>query len=78
MEISGKNLKFKYQTEQEILMTDQIIELNKNIRLLELQVDYLDNQEPNNFMEIKKVNKKLDELYKQLEELELEYENEVD
>jgi hypothetical protein len=78
MEINGKNLKFKYQTEQEILMTDQIIELNKNIRLLELQVDYLDSQEPNNFTEIKKVNKKLDELYKQLEELELEYENEVD
>jgi len=78
MEINGKNLKFKYQTEQEILMTDQIIELNKNIRLLELQVDYLDSQEPNNFTEIKKVNKKLDELYKELEELELEYENEVD
>lgn len=58
-------------------MTDQIIELNKNIRLLELQADYLDSQEPNNFMEIKKVNKKLDELYKQLEELELEYENET-
>jgi hypothetical protein len=77
MEINGKNLKFKYQTEQEILMTDQIIELNKNIRLLELQVDYLDSQEPNNFTEIKKVNKKLDELYKQLEELELEYENET-
>ena len=55
-------------------MTNEIVALNKAIRLLELQVDYLDSQEPNNFTEIKKVNKKLDSLYKKLEELELELE----
>ena len=57
-------------------MTDEIIELNKKIRLLEIQSDYLDSQEPNNFTEIKKVNKQLDSLYKQLEKLECE--NEID
>lgn len=68
----------KKQKEKQINnMTDEIVELNKAIRLLELQVDYLDSQEPNNFTEIKKVNKKLDSLYKKLEELELEYENET-
>jgi chromosome segregation ATPase len=75
MEISGKNIKFKYQTEKEINMTDEIIQLNKKIRLLEIQSDYLDSQEPNNFTEIKKVNKQLDELYNKLESLELDLEN---
>jgi len=75
MEISGKNIKFKYQTEKEINMTDEIIQLNKKIRLLEIQSDYLDSQEPNNFSEIKKVNKQLDDLYNELESLELDFEN---
>jgi len=56
-------------------MTDEIIQLNKKIRLLEIQSDYLDSQEPNNFTEIKKVNKQLDELYNKLESLELDLEN---
>lgn len=56
-------------------MTDEIIQLNKKIRLLEIQSDYLDSQEPNNFTEIKKVNKQLDELYDKLESLELDLEN---
>lgn len=56
-------------------MTDEIIELNKKIRLLEIQSDYLDSQEPNNFSEIKKVNKELDDLYDKLESLELDFEN---
>ena len=56
-------------------MTDEIIQLNKKIRLLEIQSDYLDSQEPNNFTEIKKVNKQLDELYDKLESLELNLDN---
>jgi len=58
-----------------INMTDEIIQLNKKIRLLEIQSDYLDSQEPNNFTEIKKVNKQLNELYDKLESLELDLEN---
>jgi len=58
-----------------INMTDEIIQLNKKIRLLEIQSDYLDSQEPNNFTEIKKVNKQLDELYDKLESLELNLDN---
>jgi hypothetical protein len=74
MEISGKNLKFKYQTEKESNMTDQIIELKQKIRHLEIEIDYMENKEPENFVYLRKLNKKLDELYSNLETLESENE----
>lgn len=74
MELSGKNIKFKYQTEKESNMTDQIIELNKKIRHLEIEIDYIENKEPENFVYLRKLNNQLDELYSNLEELESENE----
>jgi len=50
----------------------EIVELNKRIRLLEAQVDYLDSYDSKNFKEIKKVNNELDNLYKILENSEYE------
>lgn len=49
-----------------------VVELNKRIRLLEAQIDYLDNYDSKNFKEIKKVNNELDNLYKILENSEYE------
>jgi len=72
--IEGKNIQFKYQTEKESNMTDQIIELNKKIRHLEIEIDYIENKEPENFVYLRKLNKELDELYSNLETLESENE----
>ena len=72
--IEGKNIQFKYQTEKQSNMTDQIIELNKKIRHLEIEIDYIESKEPENFVYLRKLNKELDELYSNLEELESENE----
>ena len=48
----------------------ELLEINKRIRLLEAQVDYLDNYDSKNFKEIKKVNNELDNLYKMLENID--------
>ena len=72
--IEGKNIQFKYQTEKESNMTDQIIELNKKIRHLEIEIDYIENKEPENFVYLRKLNKELDELYSNLENIEKENE----
>lgn len=70
MELSGKNIKFKYQTEKESNMTDEIIELNKKIRMLEIEIDYVEETEPHNFKSIRELNKQLDALYQILESLQ--------
>lgn len=70
MKSGSQNIKFKYQTEKESNMTDQIIELNKKIRHLEIEIDYIENKEPENFVYLRKLNNQLDELYSDLEELE--------
>ena len=56
----------------------EIVELNKRIRLLEAQVDYLDSYDSKNFKEIKKVNTELDNLYKMLEDTEDEANQETE
>ena len=70
MELSGKNIKFKYQTEKESNMTDEIIELNKKIRMLEIEIDYVEETESHNFKYIRELNKQLDALYQILESLQ--------
>jgi len=70
MELSGKNIKFKYQTEKESKMTDQIIELNKKIRMLEIEIDYVEETESHNFKYIRELNNQLDALYETLESLQ--------
>lgn len=70
--IDGKNIRFKYITEEEQFMTDQIIKLNKKIRNLEIEIDYYENKEPENFVFIRKLNKQLNELYSNLENIEKE------
>jgi len=72
--IEGRNIQFKYQTEKESNMTDEIIELNKKIRHLEIEIDYIESKEPENFIYLRKLNKELDELYSNLENAEKENE----
>jgi dynactin complex subunit len=55
-------------------MNQQIIELKKKIRHLEIEIDYIENKEPENFVYLRKLNKELDELYSNLETLESENE----
>jgi hypothetical protein len=55
-----------------------LLEINKRIRLLEAQVDYLDSYDSKNFKEIKKVNIELDNLYKMLEDTEDEANQETE
>ena len=47
---------------------------NKKIRHLEIEIDYIENKEPENFVYLRKLNKELDELYSNLETLESENE----
>jgi hypothetical protein len=55
-------------------MNEQIIKLNKKIRHLEIEIDYIENKEPENFLYLRKLNKELDELYSNLENTEKENE----
>ena len=55
-------------------MNQQIIELKKKIRHLEIEIDYIENKEPENFVYLRKLNRELDELYSNLETLESENE----
>ena len=55
-------------------MNEQAIELNKKIRHLEIEIDYIENKEPENFVYLRKLNKELDELYSRLENMEKENE----
>ena len=55
-------------------MNEQAIELNKKIRHLEIEIDYIENKEPENFVYLRKLNKELDELYSILENVEKENE----
>ena len=45
-------------------------ELNKEIRKLEIELDYIEAKEPYNIKYIMQLEKDIDNLYKQLEELE--------
>ena len=51
-------------------MNEQAIELNKKIRNLEIEIDYYENKEPENFVYLRKLNNKLNELYKELEKID--------
>jgi len=55
-------------------MNEQITELNKKIRHLEIEIDYIESKEPENFIYLRKLNKELDELYSNLENMEKENE----
>ncbi len=51
-------------------MNEQNIELNKKIRNLEIEIDYYENKEPENFVYLRKLNNQLNKLYKKLEEID--------
>lgn len=45
-------------------------ELNKEIRKLEIELDYIEAKEPHNIKYIMELERNIDDLYKQLERLE--------
>lgn len=51
-------------------MTEEIIELNKKIRMLEIEIDYVEETESHNFKYIRELNNQLDALYEALESLQ--------
>ena len=51
-------------------MDQQIIQLKKKIRNLEIEIDYYENKEPENFFYLRKLNNQLNKLYSNLETLE--------
>ena len=51
-------------------MNQQIIELKKKIRNLEIEIDYYENKEPENFFYLRKLNNQLNKLYKELEAID--------
>lgn len=84
MEISGKNLKFKYLTEEETNqmnkkameglkkeeeIKDEIYNVKKSIRHLEVELDYEDSRRGNNYKYIRSIEKKIDEQYTKLDSL---------
>jgi hypothetical protein len=48
-------------------MTEEKIKLKKEIRLLEIELDYLEETNSKNFKYLRELNKKIDDLYRVLE-----------
>ena len=84
MEISGKNLKFKYLTEEETnqmnkkameglkkeeSVLSEIYDTKKSIRHLEIELDYEDSRKGNNYKYIKLLEAQIDEQYIKLDSL---------
>ena len=57
-----------YKQQQE--MQEAQIDLQKNIRDLEIELEYVEIRRPHDFQYIRQLENKIDELYKQLEEQE--------
>jgi hypothetical protein len=84
MEISGKNLKFKYLTEEETnqmnkkameglkkeeSLLSEIYDTKKSIRHLEIELDYEDSRKGNDYKYIKSLEAQIDEQYIKLDRL---------
>ena len=53
----------------DIEIKDQIIELEKKARLLEIELDYVESKEPNNYYYTRKLENKIDKIYEEIDEL---------
>ena len=76
MEISGKNLKFKYLIEEEE-MKAQIKGTRKHIKDLEAEYEFLLTREPNEVKYIASVKNNIDNLYENLDQLYRKIDNEI-
>lgn len=76
MEISGKNLKFKYLIEEEE-MKAQIKGTRKHIKDLEAEYEFLLTREPNEVKYIASVKNHIDNLYENLDQLYRKLDNEI-
>jgi AAA+ ATPase superfamily predicted ATPase len=76
MEISGKNLKFKYLIEEEE-MKAQIKDARKHIKDLEAEYEFLLTREPNEVKYIASVKNHIDNLYENLDQLYRKLDNEI-
>jgi len=76
MEISGKNLKFKYLIEEEE-MKAQIKDARKHIKDLEAEYEFLLTREPNEVKYIASVKNNIDNLYENLDQLYRKLDNEI-
>jgi hypothetical protein len=76
MEISGKNLKFKYLIEEEE-MKAQIKDTRKHIKDLEGEYEFLLTREPNEVKYIASIKNHIDNLYEKLDQLYRKLDNEI-
>ena len=76
MEISGKNLKFKYLIEEEEIKA-QIKDARKHIKDLEAEYEFLLTREPNEVKYIASVKNHIDNLYENLDQLYRKLDNEI-
>ena len=76
MEISGKNLKFKYLIKEEE-MKAQIKDARKHIKDLEAEYEFLLTREPNEVKYIASVKNHIDNLYENLDQLYRKLDNEI-
>ena len=76
MEISGKNLKFKYLIKEEE-MKAQIKDTRKHIKDLEGEYEFLLTREPNEVKYIASVKNHIDNLYENLDQLYRKLDNEI-
>ncbi len=76
MEISGKNLKFKYLIEEEETKA-QIKDIRKHIKDLEAEYEFLLTREPNEVKYIASVKNNIDNLYENLDQLYRKWDNEI-
>jgi AAA+ ATPase superfamily predicted ATPase len=76
MEISGKNLKFKYLIKEEE-MKAQIKDARKHIKDLEAEYEFLLTREPNEVKYIASVKNNIDNLYENLDQLYRKLDNEI-
>jgi AAA+ ATPase superfamily predicted ATPase len=76
MEISGKNLKFKYLIEEEEIKAE-IKDARKHIKDLEAEYEFLLTREPNEVKYIASVKNNIDNLYENLDQLYRKLDNEI-
>lgn len=76
MEISGKNIKFKYLIKEEE-MKAQIKDARKHIKDLEAEYEFLLTREPNEVKYIASVKNHIDNLYENLDQLYRKLDNEI-
>ena len=76
MEVSGKNIKFKYLSEEEEMKND-IKDTRKHIKDLESEYEFLLVREPHEVKYIASVKKSIDNLYEKLDQLYRKLDNEI-